>query len=463
MATYLLALLVALVLISLAFGVTRRLWVFFLTSVRYGMLWLANAIGIRWLWAKITGKPYVHLTRPALARLFCEDMGPTFVKFGQIVASSSGLFPEAYVKEFQKVLDRVKPIPYSLVTATIKEELGEKASQIANIDPTPLASASIAQVHTATLADGQDVVIKVQRPGIAKQTAADMKILRMVASWGERMRRSTELANPVGIVEDFTATLREELSFRKEAENLNQFNAIMAQHGHINIRAPKPIADLVTDRVLVMERFRGIRVDQFDVIRARGLDGETQLVRGLRAWIQCVVFHGFFHGDVHAGNLMILDNEDLGFLDFGIVGRYGEKQKWLISEYMVSFSMGNYRRVAEIVLELVDRRPPDLQMELLVEDLARVYAPMRDTAFGKLNYAEVIPQIQAAVTKHKIRLPRELILITKQFLYFDRYAKGLAPNLNVFTDPRLIVSLMADLQKARMEYEAKKAAASVAA
>ena len=170
------------------------------------------------------------------------------------------------------------------------------------------------------------------------------------------------------------------------------------------------------------------------------------------------MFHGFFHGDVHAGNLMILDNDDLGFLDFGIVGRYGEAQKWLISEYMVAFAMGNFRRVAEIVLELADRRPPGLDMERLVADLGAVYAPMRDTAFGKLNYAEVIPQIQAAVTKHKIRLPRELILITKQFLYFDRYAKGLAPNLNVFTDPRLIMALMGDLQKARVEYETRKAA-----
>ena len=233
----------------------------------------------------------------------------------------------------------------------------------------------------------------------------------------------------------------------------------MAELGHKNIRAPVPHNDLTTRRVLTMERFSGLRVDQFDAIKAKGVDGETALVAGLRAWFQCVVFYGFFHGDVHAGNLMLLDNEDLGFLDFGIVGRFGERERWLVTDYMIAFAMGNYRRLAEIICEMAGK-PPNLDMEAFVKDLGETYSPLLKLSFGEVNYAEFLPGIQRTATRHRVQMPKEFILITKQLLYFDRYAKALAPKLNVFTDPRLVMGMMADIQKARMEYESKRKVAS---
>jgi aarF domain-containing kinase len=453
----LLAVLAVLFLLSVSLPVPRRVWALVVYSSKYFWLWLFDAIGVRRLF--VPKEKYQRLTRPMLFRMWCEDMGPTFIKFGQIIASSAGMFPDAYVKEFQKVLDRVKPFPFADVQRTLEEELGgEKAAHLVDIEPKQLASASIAQVHTAKLRDGTPVVIKVQRPGIIGRCMADMKLMRMLASLVQRFRKNAELANPVGVVDDFTKTLTEELDFRKEAENLDRFNDIMRELGYKHIHAPVPHHEYTTRKVLVMERFVGLRVDRFDEIKAKGIDGEQKLVDGLRAWFQCVVFYGFFHGDVHAGNLMLLDDDSIGFLDFGIVGRFDDNARYLVTDYMIAFASGNYKRLAEIIIEMAGA-PDGLDMEGFVHDLGETYRPLLTLSFGEVNYAEFLPGIQRTATRHQMRMPNEFILITKQLLYFDRYAKSLAPKLNVFTDPRLVLGMMQDIQKARMQADAKKKAA----
>jgi aarF domain-containing kinase len=445
-------------IISVAFPVPRRMWAFALYTAKYFWLWLFDVLRLRWLWFKVTGQgaKYQRLTRPVLLRMFCEDLGPTFIKFGQIIASSSGMFPDPYVKEFQKVLDRVKPFGFEDVRRTLDEELGaEKAAHLIEIDPKQLASASIAQVHTAKLRDGTAIVIKVQRPGIIDRCMADMRIMRRVAGWVQRFKKDAELANPVGVVDDFTKTLTEELDFRKEAANLDKFNDIMKELGHKHIRAPVPQHEYTTRKVLVMEKFSGLRVDRFEEIKSRGIDGESKLVDGLRAWFQCVVFYGFFHGDVHAGNLMLLDDDTIGFLDFGIVGRFDEKERYLVTDYMIAFASGNYKRLAEIIVEMAGA-PKNLDLEGFANDLGETYRPLLTLSFGQVNYADFLPGIQRTATRHRMKMPNEFILITKQLLYFDRYAKALAPKLNVFTDPRLVLGMMQDIQKARMQADAKK-------
>jgi predicted unusual protein kinase regulating ubiquinone biosynthesis (AarF/ABC1/UbiB family) len=454
----LLAVLSALFLLSVTLPVPRRIWAFVIYSSKYIWLWISDVLGLRRLAFQLGGRGdrYQKLTRPMLLRMWCEDMGPTFIKFGQIVASSAGMFPDAYVKEFQKCLDRVKPFPFAEVRQILDEELGaEKAAHLVDIEPKQLASASIAQVHTAKLRDGTPVVIKVQRPGIIARCMADMKLMRMLARLVARLKKDVELANPVGVVDDFTKTLSEELDFRKEAENLDRFNEIMRELGHKHIHAPVPHHEYTTRRVLVMERFIGLRVDRFDEIRARGIDGETKLVDGLRAWFQCVVFHGFFHGDVHAGNLMLLDDETIGFLDFGIVGRFDDRERYLVTDYMIAFASGNYRRLAEIIVEMAGA-PTELDLDGFVKDLGDTDRPLLTLSFGEVNYADFLPGIQRTATRHRMRMPNEFILITKQLLYFDRYAKSLAPKLNVFTDPRLVLGMMSDIHQARAQAEAKR-------
>jgi predicted unusual protein kinase regulating ubiquinone biosynthesis (AarF/ABC1/UbiB family) len=169
-----------------------------------------------------------------------------------------------------------------------------------------------------------------------------------------------------------------------------------------------------------------------------------------------VVFHGFFHGDVHAGNLMLLDNEDLGFLDFGIVGRFNDHQRYLVTDYIIAFATSDFRKLADVICDM-GGVPNGIDRDEFGKDLAETYKPLLSLSFGEVNYADMIPRINRVASKHRMTMPKEFVLITKQLLYFDRYAKLLAPNLNIFTDPRLIMSMITDIQKVRSEQAAAQA------
>ena len=459
--TIALSVVAAVVLISLAVPTLRRVWAFNLYACKYVLLWLGDLTRIRPLVLRLSGRRYKRLTRPLALRLFCEDMGPTFIKFGQIVASSAGMFPRRYTDEFQKCLDRVRPFSYAEVEGILRDELGaERAAGLVDIEPRQLASASVAQVHTARLADGTDVVVKVQRPRVDGRVRADMRIMRTMAAIAEKLVRDAELANPVGVVDDLGVTLREEMDFRKEATNLDTFNDIMRELGHQDVRAPVPHWDMTTSRVLVMERFFGTRVDHAHLIEDREVNAEDKLVAGVRGWFQCVMFYGFFHGDVHAGNLMLLDDGDIGFLDFGIVGRFDEEQKRMVTDYLVAFSTGDFKTLARVICDM-GGVTADIDMDAFAADLEATYSPMLQLAFGDINYADFIPKINEVATRHRMYMPKEFVLITKQMLYFDRYAKLLAPQLNIFRDPRLLTSMILDIQKARaLDAQAQQARAT---
>jgi aarF domain-containing kinase len=387
---------------------------------------------------------------PIVVRRAFEELGPTYIKLGQLVASSQGLFPERYCLEFRKCLDRVPSFEFDAVDAILRADLGRPPDEIfASIDPTPLASASIAQVHAAKLLSGQDVVIKVQRPKIGEVVEADLRVLKMMARVMSILPLG-DLANPRGIVEDFEANIREELDFRREAANMAEFNRIMVEHDQVLVAAPRPVDELTTERVLVMERFFGHRVDDVEKLRAANVDGEATLLVGMRAWFQCMIIHGFFHGDVHAGNLMALADGRIGFLDFGIVGRFARERREQVTDYLMAFSTGDFRKLAE-VMNAMGAFHAKVDIDHLAKDLAEAYQPMMENELAAVKYADVIPAIMRTAVRHGLRMPRDFVLVVKQMLYFDRYAKILAPNLNVFRDPRIVAALMSDMMQARMQ------------
>jgi predicted unusual protein kinase regulating ubiquinone biosynthesis (AarF/ABC1/UbiB family) len=385
---------------------------------------------------------------PELVRRAFEDLGPTYLKLAQMIASSHGLFPEAYCREFQKTLDRVRPFSFAEVEHILREDLHAPPDELFTwLDPKPIASASIAQVHAARTRDGREVVIKVQRPHIERRVVADMRILR-IGAWIMSLAPRLELANPVGIVDDFARTISEELDFQLEARNMDEFNVMMRELGHVDVRAPGVDHALTTRRVITMERFYGVRVDDVEAIKSRDVDSEAKLVYGLRAWFQSLILYGFFHGDVHAGNLMLLDDGALGFLDFGIIGRFSRETRRKITDYIVAFATGDYDLLARTVVSM-DAVTAGVDLKALARDMQRAYAPMLKLSFGDIKYADVLPEIMRVSVKHGMRLPREFVLVTKQMLYFDRYAKLLAPRLNIFSDPRLVAAIGEDVMRAR--------------
>ncbi|MCA1665201.1 MAG: hypothetical protein LC659_13205 [Myxococcales bacterium] len=440
----------ALVAALLAFAVLRGDRALAIALATIGRLFTTASVFLRYaalgVGRKLRGERDIG---PELVRRAFEDLGPTYLKLGQIIASSHGLFPDAYCKEFQKTLDRVRPFAYADVERTLTVELRARPDKLfTSLDAEPLASASIAQVHAARLHDGRDVVVKIQRPHIERRVVADMRILRFGAQLMSLVP-TVELANPVGIIDDFAHTIAEELDFRREAANMSEFNRIMAELGHADVRAPRVVDELSTRRVITMERFYGVRIDDVERVRARAEDTEGKLVYGLRCWFQSMILYGFFHGDVHAGNLMILDDGALGFLDFGIIGRFDKKTRRQIAEYIVAFASGDFRALGRVMMSM-GAMSHGIDLDAVAADLQKAYAPILTTSFGDLNYGSVLPDILRASVKHRMRLPREFVLVTKQMLYFDRYAKLLAPKLNIFSDPRLVSAISEDVLRARM-------------
>jgi len=412
-------------------------WMFF--------VWLFARLGLRWLWAKVRGKKYRPLKNERLVRRMFEILGPTFIKLGQVVASSPGLFPKRYSDEFQKCLDRVPPFEVEKVKALIAEDLGKPCEELfASFEDEPLGSASIAQVHGAVLKDGTQVVVKCQRPGIQGMVEADIWWMRRGAWVTELLFKGARLANMTGVIDDFNRTIHEEIDFTKEAANLREFNQIMDEHTIVDVMAPTPVDEMVTTRVLVMGRFEGLKADDAKGIEDSGMDASMYLRKGLKAWLLTVALHGFFHGDAHAGNLMLMPDAGpdggpaVGFLDFGIIGRFSDHQRQQVMKYVLAFSAQDYAALAEIMAEMGSVDTKNMDKEKFVGDLQRTYSPLVEKKISDIKYEEILPEVTTIAYKWGIKLPSEFLLILKQLLFFDRYAKIAAPDLNVFSDFYLV-------------------------
>jgi aarF domain-containing kinase len=421
--------------------VVNAVFVYFVT------LRLLDIVGLYRLACAIRGRTYEKLTGPVALRRAFEVLGPTYVKLGQLVASGEALFPERYSEEFRKLLDRVPPFSFDRVKQTLERDLGKTTDELfAELDPKPMAAASIAQVHAAKMHDGREVVVKVQRPGIGELAAADVAILRFFASLAQRLFLPARRANVLAVIEDFERNLEQELDFGNEAERMREFNDVMRAMGTTSVSAPIVQDELSSARVLTMERFRGWRLDDTHAIKTSGYDAEERLLTGIRAWFQTLILKGFFHGDVHAGNFMLLEDGRIGYLDFGIVGVFDDDQKKNVLEYVIGFQQRDFTRVANAMISMgtVDD-PSAVDLPKLGADLAVVYGPMLDPEEG-FKMRDLLPSLIKVSRAHGLRMPRDLVLVTKQLIYLDRYTRAIGGHkMNVLTDQRLTNLIMQDM------------------
>ncbi|AQT78743.1 hypothetical protein B1R94_05000 [Mycolicibacterium litorale] len=365
------------------------------------------------------------------------DLGPTYVKFGQIIASSPGAFGEPLSREFRGLLDAVPPADADEVHQLFKQELGgDPADLFASFDETPFASASIAQVHFATLHSGEDVVVKIQRPGIRRRVAADLQILKRFAQVIELAKLGRRLSAQ-DVVADFSDNLAEELDFRIEAQSMEAW--VSGLHGSPlgrNIRVPQVHWEFTSERVLTMERVHGVRIDDVKEIRKKGFDG-TELVKALLfSTFEGGLRHGLFHGDLHAGNLLIDDQGRIVFLDFGIMGRIDPRTRWLLRELIYALLVKKDHAAAGkivVLLGAVGTVKPEAQA---ARDLEAFAEPLTLKTLGDMSYADIGKQLSTLAEAYDVKLPRELVLIGKQFLYVERYMKLLAPRWQMMSDPQ---------------------------
>ena len=386
----------------------------------------------------------------ALRRSFA-DLGPAFVKFGQLIASSPGLFPTVLADEFRHLLDRVPPEDARTVRRIIRDELGRPVRDVfASFDNTPVAAASIAQVHAAVLPDGRRVAVKVRRPHLRRRTERDLRLLRLLAALLEQAGAVGEIANPTAIVDDFATTLRAELDFRNEAAWMADFELNLRSFGeNERVVVPVPVQGLVTRRVLVMSFVDGMPVDEVAALRADGHDLQELLLAAIRAWAEGALVHGLFHGDVHAGNLFVTRAGEVAFLDFGIMGNVeGDMRSVLLENLPIVLFGGDFRRAAEAIVALgAATRPVDVDLDALSADVEAVARPLLGATLADLEYGALLTQVLTVAGRHRLRLPREMVLLAKQLLYFERYAKAMAPDYRILSDPRIIQHLIAAAQR----------------
>lgn len=429
----------------------RVLWRFVVVQavlLWFGILRASDWIGLRWLAHVLSGRGarYERLTGPIALRRAFEILGPTYVKLGQLVASGEALFPESYSEEFRKLLDQVPPFDTAVVHRTLAEEVGDARERIAHIAEEPMAAASIAQVHAARLDDGTEVVIKIQRPGIGELAAADVAMMRIYAKVLSRLSVRVRRAGAVDVIEDFENNLVEELDFRNETRRMIEFNDVMRKMGTKDVAAPVVYEDLSGPRVLTMERFDGWRLDDTEGILASEYDAKERLRHGIRAWFQTLIVRGFFHGDVHAGNFLLLKDGRIGYLDFGIVGVFDEEQKKQVLEYVLGFQQRDFGRVAKSMIGMgtfVDGAEVDF--DAFKEDLEEAYAPLLDPEEG-FKMRDMLPDLLRVARAHDMRMPRDLVLVTKQLVYLDRYSRALGGHkMNVLTDTELSNLIMQDM------------------
>lgn len=370
-------------------------------------------------------------------------LGPTFVKLGQLVASAPGVFPTPLATACERCLDAVPPFALTDVRRTVEEDLGRPIEDVfSSFEEHPLASASIAQVHGCVLRDGRRAVVKVQRPGIAERMLADLRIAFVLARHAERFEAGRRL-NLQGMVADLHQVTESELDFELEARHQAAFRDRIGAFGdNRHVTAPEVYRELCGPRVICMERLYGVPVDEFEVLRARAVDGELLMRRGLKVGLEAVCVHGPFQADTHAGNIWVLDDGRVAFLDFGITGELPLPWRTMVRDLFRTFMVDdNWARVVRNYKDL-GVLAEDVGTDEEVGALLRVASqPMLDAEAEAVDLAELFTAQLDLARQMGVRAPRELMLVAKQLFYFERYMKVLAPGYQLARDLFLIKNI----------------------
>jgi predicted unusual protein kinase regulating ubiquinone biosynthesis (AarF/ABC1/UbiB family) len=370
-------------------------------------------------------------------------LGPTYVKLGQIIASSPGLFPESLARAAEKCLDEVPPFDSATAREMIRRDLGHAPSAVfKSFDDAPLSAASIGQVHACVLPDGREAVIKLQRPNIRRLMTTDLRIMHRLAKTLERHLEFARNASAVALVEDLHAVTYQELNPALEAHRQDRFRQQLWAFGDNRwITAPEIYWDYCGPHLICMERMTGIPMDEFDAIRDMGLDGELIIRRGSKTWLEAVVVHGPFHGDMHAGNLWVLEDGRASYLDFGIMGEVPDEFKSLIKDLFYTFIFDQqFARIARAYKKLgimSDEMGTDEEVGMRIR---MVVAPMLGKS-SSMSLGDFIISSLDMMKQFGLTAPREMVLFSKQMLYMERYIKGLAPDWQFGADPFLLKNI----------------------
>ena len=357
------------------------------------------------------------LTIPQRLRLSFEELGPTFVKFGQLLATRPDLIPDDYIQEMSLLHDQVQVLDFATIESVLIEEFGTHwRDKFQFVDDNPIGAASIAQVHRATMINGDQVVLKIQRPGIVQKINDDLNVLYFIAELLEKYIPETRAYNPVGMVDEYFKTLELETNFVVEANNIRRMKENFKEDQGMVI--PQVYFELTTERVLVMEELKGKPLSKVDSLQAMGIDPDDIVKKGLKAYLKMVFVDGFFHGDLHAGNFFIMPENKIGLIDFGVVGRLNNKTQSAIVNMLLALSKEDYTRLA---YEYVDLAPfsEDVNVDLFAKDLQAVIAPYYGLTLKNVNSGKILMASAGVAASHGLMVPTEMMLFFKSIISIE--------------------------------------------
>lgn len=364
-------------------------------------------------------------------RLLLEQLGPTYVKLGQIASTRPDLLPAEIISELEKLQDDVPGFPFDAVRTVLKEELkADWEDLFRQFDPEPLAAASIGQVHRAQLKTGQQVAVKVQRPNIAARIQTDLEILQEFASLAERRFSWAETYQLAGMIEELAKSLRIELDYTREARHGEKFSAQYRNNPAVYI--PQVYWEYSSQKVLTATYIEGIKISEPDRLKQQGYNLSRIAERFAEEMFQQIFVAGFFHGDPHPGNVLVLPGEKIAFLDFGMVGRLNPEKKY----HLASLVIGLMQQDSEELFQAIFRMgivPDQVDEAQLRDDIDLLRENYYGVSLSQISLGDAIKQFFATIQKHKIKLPADLVLVGKALLTMEGTAERLNPQLSILT------------------------------
>ena len=429
-----------------------RLVVIVFTVLRFGLDEIAMS-GFRQPWVRAMVRLATlgrRLDEPRGVRLRrgLEKLGPIFVKFGQVLSTRRDLLPLDIADELARLQDRVPPIPAATARALVEKAYGQRIDQVfASFEAEPVASASIAQVHFATLASGRDVAVKVLRPGMLEVIEDDLTLLHQIARWVERLSADGRRLKPREVVAEFDIYLHDELDLVREAANAAQLRRNMA--GLNLVLVPEMVWPLCTPTVLVMERMHGVPISQTDRLREAGVDIPKLARDGVTIFFTQVFRDGFFHADMHPGNIQVsIAPETFGryiALDFGIMGTLTEVDKEYLAYNFIAFFRRDYKRVAELHVES-GWVPAGTRVDALESAIRAVCEPHFDRPLKDISLGQVLMRLFQTSRRFNVEIQPQLVLLQKTLLNIEGLGRQLDPELDLWTTARPFLERWMDEQ-----------------
>lgn len=403
---------------------------------RHGFGAVVSQLGLEGTWrfpARLLSRERQPTTPRSAAthlREALEELGPTFIKLGQIASTRPEVLPPAYLQELSKLQDDVPPAPWDDVQAVLEEELEAPIHEVfLALDPTPIASASLAQVYAALLPDRTNVVVKVQRPDIEEIIETDLAIIADLARLANERMSWTRPYDPVGLADEFSTALRYELDYRREGRNADRFRENFATEEHIYV--PRVYWQHTSKRVLVQERIHGIKADNIERIDEAGLDRQRIATHAASFVIKEVLEDGYFHADPHPGNLLIMPGEVIGLMDFGTVGYLDNSDRAnLVRLYIAVIQFD-----AEAIIEQLIRMgvaSPSVDEKGLQRDLRRLLRKYYGLPLKEISVADLLAEIQPIIFEYHLHIPSDYWLLLKTLVVMEGVGKRLAPDFDVF-------------------------------